>query len=117
VKAAFSCSRTGQPKIGRDGIKLILVVIDGFGPAIPLLLRHPYIAVLEHNHRGRVGSGGDIALFTLNPNGGRAGNHLHILQLVVVGGRRAESDGADVERVGRAGIDGDGLNVGLHEIT
>ena len=31
-----------------------------------------------------------------------------VLELVVVGGRRAEVASADVERVGRAGEDGDG---------
>jgi len=79
-------------------------------------LSHVDVAVLEYDHLSLLGNAGNnhLARSRVNLLGNRRDDG-DVLKLVVVGRRRAEIASADVKDVGRAGIDSNRGDVGLHE--
>ena len=119
---AFLCSSlvilgAGKAEVEADAVQLVIFVLAlrTSCPIVPLGNSHVYVAVLEDDYRSLLSLSSDNhgAVVRINLLNHR-GNHLHGLQFVVVGRRRAEGDGADVERVGGAGIDGDWSDGSLH---
>ena len=104
-----------KTQIGRNGSKLVVRIIHGLAPVVPLHLRHGHVAHLEHRDRAGLRLRGDNhrAVGGVELLGHRRRDD-DLLQLVVIRGRRAETDGADVEDVGRGRPDLDWDDVSLH---